>query len=82
MVTKINERVQVSCGSCLQTGRLLPSSLTWRGRTYRVEKIGFCFPQRRGRTLHHLFSLVAGGNFFKLDFNTESLLWFLEEVEG
>ncbi|MDP2874470.1 MAG: hypothetical protein Q8N84_04235 [bacterium] len=80
MTEKIGEKVEVACQSLPPTGRLTPTKLRWRGREYPVEKIGLHFPLRQGKTLHHIFSIVAGGNFFKLDFDTESLVWTLEEA--
>lgn len=82
MSEKIAEKVRVSCDCQSAAGNLVPTAIFWRGREYRVEKVGLHFPLRQGRVLHHIFSVVAGGNFFKLDFDTESLVWTIEGVEA
>lgn len=82
MSEKIAEKVRVSCDCQSMAGKLVPTAIFWRGREYGIEKIGLHFPLRQGRVLHHIFSVVAGGNFFRLDLDTESLMWCLEEVES
>ncbi len=82
MSEKIAEKVRVSCDCQSMAGKLVPTVIFWRGREYRIEKIGLHFPLRQGRVLHHIFSVLAGGNFFRLNLDTESLVWVLEEVEA
>lgn len=57
-----------------------PLSLTWAGRGYVVSEVGLHHRYRDGIVLHHVFSVVAGNLFFRLDLNTDSLLWELKEV--
>jgi hypothetical protein len=59
-----------------------PSSLYWRGRRYTLTKIGLHHTTRDGRTLIHIFSATDGVTYFKLQFDTENLLWRLLEVES
>lgn len=58
----------------------IPKYLIWKGRDYKLDKIGFHHSFYQGRILYHIFSVVAGTVFFKLKLNTENLLWRLEEV--
>lgn len=57
-----------------------PSAFTWRGRSYAVKTIGFHHTRRDGRVLYHIFSLSDETTFFRLEFNTESLLWRLTDI--
>jgi hypothetical protein len=57
-----------------------PSSISWRGRRYIISKIGLHYTEHEGRVLTHLFSVTDGTTYFKLTFNTETLLWTLLEV--
>lgn len=57
-----------------------PVILKWDGREYRITKIGLHHTFREGRTLFHIFSVVSGETFFRLNFNTDTLSWRLEEV--
>jgi hypothetical protein len=58
----------------------IPKYLIWKGKDYRLDKIGFHHSFYQGKVLYHIFSVVAGTVFFKLKLNTENLLWRLEEV--
>jgi hypothetical protein len=58
----------------------IPKYLIWKGKDYRLDKIGFHHSFYQGKVLYHIFSVVAGTVFFKLRLNTENLLWKLEEV--
>ena len=73
MIRKISEPVDV-------VFHHLPISLTWSGRTYPVLKIGLRHTYRDGATRHHIFSVVSSDLFFRLNLNTDSLAWTLEEV--
>jgi hypothetical protein len=57
-----------------------PLSLTWQNRDYIVTKQGLHHTYRSGRTLHHIYSVLAGDLFFRLNLNTDTLRWTLEEV--
>ncbi len=57
-----------------------PKYVIWKGRNYTIEKIGLHHAFRRGRTLHHVFSVLAGTLFMRLRLNTDSLDWRLEEI--
>ena len=80
MTKPASEKVSVLMVSGGDGGETMPVKLTWRGRTYRVTKLGFHHTVRVGRSLHHIYSVVAGQTFFRLNFDTESLSWSLEEV--
>jgi len=57
-----------------------PLFLTWAGRSYSVQKLGLHHHYREGRTLHHVYSVVADGLFFRLNLNTDTMSWILQEV--
>ena len=82
MITKVNDKVGVNCVSCPKTGRLVPSAISWRDRNYKVERLGFQFPLLVGSIWHHIFSVVASGNFFRLNLDTKDLTWILEETDA
>ena len=60
--------------------KVSPLKIRWDGRVYSVTKVGLHHNFRVGRTLHHIFSVIAGETFFRLYLNTENLSWRLEEV--
>jgi len=58
----------------------LPWRLKWHGRVYTITKLGFHHTVRVGRVLHHIFSVATSSMFFRLNLDTETLSWTLEEV--
>jgi len=76
----INELISVNFIS--QPTTRYPSVIVWRGRRYTVTKVGLHHTVRHGSTLYHIFSVTDGTTFFKLQFNTETLIWKLLEVDS
>ena len=79
---KINEKIVVETSGDKNTKALVPRRIIWKNHGYLVEKIGLHHAFWRGRERIHVFSLVAGGIFFRLELNTEDLIWFLDEIEN
>ena len=80
MIQKISAPVSVTFTYDSDENKCLPKSLVWNGRLYAIRQIGFHHTFREGRTLYHVFSVVASTLFFRLIFNTESLAWRIEEI--
>lgn len=58
-----------------------PVRVVFDGREYTaVRKVGLHHTYRIGRTLFHVFSVVAGSVFLRLVLNTDNLFWTLEEI--
>jgi len=76
----INEKVSVVTVYNREKHTVLPWLLKWQGRRYTITTLGYHHTERRGRVLHHIFSVTNGTMFFRLNFETESLTWMLEEV--
>jgi len=57
-----------------------PVSLCWHNRDYPVTQVGLHHTVRLGRVLHHIFSVTSHDLFFRLNLNTETLHWTLEEI--
>lgn len=84
MIQIIAEPVSVIL-SCQKPSRcnpvgVKPISLTWQNRDHIITQQGLHHTTRTGRTLHHVFSVVSGDLFFRLNLNTDTLNWTLEEV--
>jgi hypothetical protein len=58
-----------------------PKYVIWKGRSHNVTQIGLHHLYRQGKTLYHIFSVVAGTLFMRLRFDTDTLYWILEEIE-
>jgi hypothetical protein len=71
---KIDEKVTVGMvGST-------PKYVNWRGRSHTITQIGLHHFYRQGKTLYHIFSVIAGTLFMRLKLNTDNLIWKLEEI--
>lgn len=60
----------------------MPTSLYWRGRRYTITQVGLHHMTYDGRTLLHIFSVTDGTTAFKLELNSEALLWRLLEIDS
>jgi hypothetical protein len=74
----LHETISVLFLSDRDGGR--PVKLRWQGKTRPLLKLGFHHTVREGRVLHHIYSMSDDVLFYRLDFNTETLKWSLEEV--
>lgn len=59
----------------------IPRSIIWNNKIYRVKKIGLHHTYKKGDTLYHVFSAIAGTMYFKLVLDTANLHWSLEELQ-
>lgn len=80
MTETIEEPVTVVFISTPSPKRIVPWKLKWRNHMYTITQIGLHHPIRQGRTLYHIFSVTDGNTFFRLAFDTDNMLWTLEEV--
>jgi len=76
----IKEKISVVSFYNREKNVVMPWLLKWQGKRYKISKLGYHHTQRIGRVLHHIFSVTDGTMFFKLDLDTENLIWTLEEV--
>ncbi|MBI3576617.1 hypothetical protein HY086_01105 [Candidatus Gottesmanbacteria bacterium] len=81
MLEEINESVSVNLLTNNIRRTVAPTALYWRGRRYTITKVGLHHTVHDGRTLIHVFSVTDGVNFFKLEFDTETLGWKLLEID-
>ncbi len=57
-----------------------PKYVLWKGRSHTITQIGLHHFFRKGKTLYHVFSVVAGNLFMRLKLDTDALSWQLEEI--
>jgi hypothetical protein len=81
MIEPIHEKIEV-----IIRFRLLPSPQTeiykirWRGREYIITKLAYHHKVWDGRTRMHKFAVSTGNLDFRINYDTENLIWVLEEV--
>jgi hypothetical protein len=80
MIQRISEPVSVVTTYSAETRAVRPLSLRWGHHEYSVSQVGLRHTYRDGITRHHVFSVVGGNLFFRLNLNADNLSWTLEEV--
>ncbi len=58
-----------------------PFAFIWQNRQIKIDKVNLIHTSKNGAEVLYHFSVSAGGNFYKLRFDSKSLKWFLEAVE-
>ncbi len=75
---KIDERVKVVTVFDKKTTPLL---LEWRGRRIKIKRLNMYFHKKIGEKLLYYFCVSdAADNGYTLCFDTDSLIWKLEEI--
>ncbi len=78
MLETINETIKVR--AFFDHSRLTPESFVWGDREIKVVKINLSYSRFTGRSKLYYFAVSDEANYFKLEFNTENLVWTLLET--
>ena len=73
MIQRLSEHIEVVFSH-------QPLSLTWSKRDYLITQVGLHHTYHKGNILHHIYSVIGGNLFFRLNLDTDNLQWTLEEV--
>jgi hypothetical protein len=71
----VNEKVTVGMVNDI------PKYVIWKNRSHNITQVGLHHLYHQGKTLYHIFSVVADTLFMRLKFDTDTLYWTLEETE-
>lgn len=77
---KIDTPVSVISSYNHRLRSVTPRKILWNGKEFLVTHLGLHHTHRIGRTLYHVFSVVANHTFLRLSLNTDNLFWQLDEV--
>jgi hypothetical protein len=77
MFEQINEPIQVA--TLFRDGELKPLKFLWKGREFLVKTINLAYSAFEGRSKIYYFAVSDQNNYFKLQFNSDSLVWTLLE---
>lgn len=80
MLENLNEHITVLLKSADEIKTTGPVTIFWRGRVYKVEKIGLHYTYKAGAKLFHVYCVSSADTNFKLVLDTNSLLWTVQEV--
>ncbi|HYE22243.1 MAG TPA: hypothetical protein VD998_01490 [Verrucomicrobiae bacterium] len=78
MLEQINDPVEVV--TVFKEDRILPVRFFWKGREFLVKKVNLVYHHFEGRVKIYYFAVSDQANYFKLQFNSDSLKWTLLET--
>ena len=79
----INERVEVAAvfyKTQTEQQRCMPIKMHWRGRDITFTELGLRHPTNKGQRTIHVFDMTDGAADYRLEFDSERLLWTLAAV--
>lgn len=80
MQLKLSEPVDVIALFDRKGQHLKPIRIKWNNRPYAVSSVDYVYREKRGRTLYHIFCCLTDSVYFKISFNSERLIWSVEEI--
>jgi hypothetical protein len=76
----VGETISVIASFCLPY-RIKPVRFNWSGRLFEIKEITYTWKTKEGKKNIYHFSVTDGGSLYELTFDTDSLLWRLENLE-
>lgn len=76
----IDEKISVISICDSVGGTVLPVKISWRGREYKINKLGYYHKYKVGRTMIHAYHVTNGVLDFSLECDGDNLQWTLKEV--
>jgi hypothetical protein len=64
-----------------QSYRIRPVKFNWAGRLFEIKEITYTWKTKEGKKNIFHFSVTDGGALYELTFDTDSLVWRLENLE-
>jgi len=77
----VGETISVIASFCLPY-RIKPVRFNWSGRLFEIKEITYTWKTKEGKKNIYHFSVTDGGSLYELTFDTDSLLWRLENLEA
>lgn len=78
MYQTIHEKILV--WGVYRQAQFAPQKFVWRLASYPVDKITLVSDLKEGLVKKRIYSLISRGNMYRLSFNRETEIWFLEEI--
>ena len=78
MYQTIHEPIAVA--GVYRQGKFEPKKFQWGGRTLPVKEVTLVIDSKDGGVRKRHYSILSGGNVYRLCFNREAESWLLEEM--
>ena len=79
MFEQINDPIEVIAS--IGEGKITPRKFLWRGREFLVTAVNLSWSVWEGRSKLYYFAVSSDANYFKLEFNSNKLVWVLLESQ-
>jgi hypothetical protein len=80
VIQQINQPIEVIAAHKAEGVKLIPRLMVWNGRVYKFTRIGFRHPTSKGNRTIHILTVSDEATTYRLEFDSESLLWTLREI--
>lgn len=77
-VEQINDPIQAFV--LFKHGKVIPFSFSWNGKSYKVKGTNMIHTAKDGEATLYFFSVSSESGTYKLQFNTQTMIWSLDEV--
>jgi len=74
-VTHLNQTIEVV--AIFKDNHCYPAKFVYQSKTIVVEELNLHHQNRHGQTIIHVFDVSNGQTDFRLEFNTQTLIWKL-----
>lgn len=78
MYQTIGEDIEVI--GIFKRGKLIPKKFQWRQQVLNIQEVTMVNDTRDGGIKKRFYSVMSGGNLFRLSFNRDSEVWKIEEI--
>lgn len=78
MYQTIGEDIEVI--GIFKRGKLMPRKFQWRQQVLDIQEVTMINDTRDGGVKKRFYSVMSGGNLFRLSFNRDSEVWRVEEI--
>jgi len=78
MYQTIHEKIAVA--GVYDQAKFVPRKFKWKGRELVISQLTFLNDYKDGGVSLRMYSVMAGGNLYRLSFNRSTEVWMLEEM--
>ncbi|MEP7167689.1 MAG: hypothetical protein ABI758_06980 [Candidatus Woesebacteria bacterium] len=78
MFQRIDEKVEVA--GVYKAATFVPKKIKWGKKVLLIEKVTLISDIRDGAIRKRMYSLLCGGELYRVVFNRDTEIWILEEI--
>jgi len=71
---------EISVAGVFARGQFQPTKFRWQNQVYPIKEVTFTAQVRDGGVIYRFFSVLSGGNLYRLRFEPLAQHWQLQEI--